>query len=489
MTPAASAWLGRARRLLQPSLVRRLMLAQLLTLAVLWTGAAAFFAYDAARNDDHYDPKLLAARADMVLGVVGALADRPDALRQALERIDVFQRGEAGELDHPASRVTMNVWLDGRPVYVSPGRPGLVQPQRRDRLERLASDGVEWRTFTRATPDARARVTLIRAGDAPLVLLSLASRGLLVLPLVVSLPLLLLPAWLSVRLALRPWRQLVREVETRAPGDLAPLAFRAPHRELQPLTRALDGLLARVRDGVQRERSFIADAAHELRTPLAAIRVHVEALQRRPWAEGERGLLEGLDRSAARASRMVAQLLALMRSDAVPPRAGPQALSLVQLAQERMAELAPLAAERAVELDFSGAREALVWGEREGLTSLLDNLIENAIKYSPDGGTVRVCVQRPEAAAGAAGRITLTVEDEGSGIAPEHRQRVFDRFYRVPGQSQPGSGLGLAIVRSVAERHGAAIRLEDREHGPGLRVIVGWPARYPFPAASFSSTP
>lgn len=458
----------------RPSLVRRLVLAQLVTLAGLWIAVVVFFAFDAARNDDSYDPKLMAARAEMVLGVVTALADRPAELQLALQRIDVFQRGEGGDPDHPASRITMNVWLGEVPIFVSPGLPGMVQPQRRDELERLVAGGAEWRSFTRAAPQSTARVTLLRAGDAPLVLMSLASRGLLVLPLVVSLPLLLLPAWLSVHLALRPWRQLAREMETRAPDDLSPLRFQARHAELKPLTRALDRLLSRVREGVQRERSFIADAAHELRTPLAAMRVHVDALQQRPLADADRHLLDGLGRSGERASRLVAQLLALMRSDAGRSSPDVGRLSLVELAQDRLAALAPLAEAREVELEFSGAREALVDGEREGLTSLLDNLIENAIKYSPTGGTVRVSVQA--SAQDARLRAELRVEDEGPGIAPEHRARVFDRFYRVPDQSLPGSGLGLAIVRSVAERHGASLRLDDREHGPGLRVTVGFVA-------------
>lgn len=458
--------------LFNPSLVRRLVLAQLLTLAVLWFTAAAFFAFDAARNDDDYDPKLLAARADMVLGVVRSLADRPAELQQALERIDVFQRGEGGELDHPASRVTMNVWLGSKLIFVSPGRPGLVLTRLSNELERLHVDGTEWRTYSRSDPASTARVTLVRAGDAPLVLLSLASRGLLVLPLVLSLPLLLLPAWLSIRLALRPWRTLAYEVQTRSPSDLSPLKFEARHHELKPLTRAIDGLLARVREGVQRERTFIADAAHELRTPLAAIRVHVEALQERPWADNDRSLLEGLSRSSNRASRLVGQLLALMRSDTVRPDAEQKTMSLVALTQERMAELVPTASAKEVELDFSGSREALIEGEREGLTSLLDNLIENAIKYSPVGGTVRVSVHA--IATDTQNASVLVVEDEGPGIPHEYRSRVFDRFYRAPDQSQLGSGLGLAIVRSVVEHHNAQIRLDSREHGPGLRVTVSF---------------
>lgn len=459
-----------AKAVSSPSLVRRLLLAQLVTLAGLWVAVVVFFALDAARNDDNYDPSLMAARADMVLGVVKALADRPAELQQALQRIDVFQRGEGGEHDHPVSRITMNVWLDEVPIFVSPGQPGLVQPQRHDELERLVAGGTEWRSFTRSTPGSSARVTLLRAGDAPLMLMSLAARGLLVLPLVVSLPLLLLPAWLSVHLALRPWRQLAREMETRAPDDLSPLRFQPRHAELQPLARALDRLLMRVREGVQRERSFIADAAHELRTPLAAMRVHVEALQQRALAEADRHLLDGLGRSGERASRLVAQLLSLMRSDA--RRSSPEVgrLSLVELAQDRLAALAPLAQAREVELEFSGVREALIYAEREGLTSLLDNLVENAIKYSPAGGTVRVSVRL--SAQSVQARIELSVEDEGPGIDAEHRERVFDRFYRLPGQTLHGSGLGLAIVRSVAERHGAALRLDDREHGPGLRVTV-----------------
>ncbi|MBX3606999.1 MAG: sensor histidine kinase [Piscinibacter sp.] len=452
------------------SLVGRLVLAQMGMALLLWLAACAYLIWDTARYDEIFEPRLMGPRADMILNVVDALADQPQRLAEALEKIDRFQRRENEEADDPALRMAMNVWSGSRLLYRTPGEPGAVHTEKLRQLERLDIDGKPWRTYSQASAKSDARVTLIRSGHVPSILFAIGGRGILVMPLLVSLPFLILPAWLSVRLALRPWRRFSREIESRGPDDLAPLQFGSRYRELRPVSRAVNLLLERVRAGMARERSFIADAAHELRTPLAAMRVNVEALQAHGAAPRDRELIDGLLRSGERAQRLVAQLLGLMRSDAGSAAAPRAEVDLGALVQDRLAELSPLADRRGVELELLAPPACAVHGEREGLVSLIDNLVENAIKYAPAGSTVTVALARDDA------DVTLTVEDAGPGIPPALHERVFDRFYRAADQAQPGSGLGLAIVKAVAVRHQARVALGPGTGGQGLRVTVSLPA-------------
>jgi two-component system sensor histidine kinase QseC len=226
---------------------------------------------------------------------------------------------------------------------------------------------------------------------------------------------------------------------------------------------------------LEAERSFIADAAHELRTPIAAMRINVEALQQQNCGQASSNpraqeLLAGMLRSLERATRLVAQLLSLMRSESQLARAQPEVLALDELAQDRLALLSQAAELRGVELSLQSTPRLRVLGERERLTSMLDNLIDNAIKYSPKAGVVHLALEA------AQGQICLMVQDQGPGIAADLRERVFDRFFRAADQSQSGSGLGLAIVKNVVDHLGGQIVLTERpDHEPGLCVKVWLP--------------
>ena len=166
----------------------------------------------------------------------------------------------------------------------------------------------------------------------------------------------------------------------------------------------------------------------------------------------------------------MAQLLGLMRSDAARPQSARLRLSLAELVQERLAALSGLARQSHIELELRAHTEGMVDGEREGLTSLIDNLVENAIKYSPAGSRVELGLIEQGA------EVLMWVEDSGPGIPENLHERVFDRFFRVPDQAQAGSGLGLAIVKAVADRHGVALRLSRGADGQGLRVELRFPA-------------
>ncbi|MES1163665.1 MAG: histidine kinase dimerization/phospho-acceptor domain-containing protein, partial [Rhizobacter sp.] len=264
-------------------------------------------------------------------------------------------------------RTTMMVWIGEELVYVTPGERRRVQVSRPSVIEHSVQDGRRFRTWMQPSTRSQARVVLLLPADAEAVFLALWSRGFVMLPIVISLPVLLLPAWLSVWLALRPFRRMADEVAAKGPEDLAPLVFDPRHRELHALTNAVNGMLTRLRAGVERERRFVADAAHELRTPLAAMRINVEALRQRPHSPEDVVLLDGLVHAGDRAARLVSQLLSLMRSDGNQRDANCQPLRLDELAQERLAALGGIAQQRGVELELEARDAVTVVGERQGL--------------------------------------------------------------------------------------------------------------------------
>jgi len=452
------------RRVAQPSLVRRLILAQVSLVLLLWGGVIGYILY----CDGDSPPALNALKSiDAVLRLSEDLADQPVLQRRALTLMDAAIREEFERNDLANIGPLLLVWQRGRLVYRTDGAPASLPARTTDGLETLYVGGERFRARTVGSASSDTRVMVATPVGRFGLFLELNSRGYVLMPLLISLPLLPLPAWLSIRLALRPWRRVVREVAARGPADLTPLSERPPHGELIAMVDSINALLQRVNRSAQRERSFIADAAHELRTPLAAMRINAEALQGQADSPVQHELLNGILSSASRAGRLVGQLLQLMRSDATGSEP-PAPLALDVLLQDRLAALSGLAARGGVELELSAAGAVTIMGQRESLVSLVDNLVENAIKYSPPRGVVKVGL------ACADGQAVLRIEDQGPGIAPALRSRVFDRFFRDPQQTQSGSGLGLAIAASVAASHGGRIELDDAEGG-GLLVRVRLP--------------
>ena len=462
----------RVRRWMQPSLVRRLVVAQVVTAALLWVALALYVARDISMGSSAGDLAQMRTGAAMMLPLAQALHGQPELLRQTAERVDAFQRASiVPEEQQPDLRMPrLYLWRDGRLVYRSADAQAELPVPRVGVLFDVSVDGQAWRAYAEDSADGRTRFAAMAAASPQAAGVTPWSRGWLVLPLLVSLPLLVMPAWLSVRFALRPLASLSDEIAARGADDLFPLQAAPRHSELRPLSHAVDQLFGRLQQARTRERSFIADAAHELRTPIAAMQVHAEALQARRLATEDRELLAGLLRSNSRAGHLVSQLLALTRSEATPAQRLSALVDLSALVQESLAMLEPLAQAKRVQLDLESPPGCLVQGDAEALRMLVDNLVGNAIKYGPVDSTVRVrLLRQPDA-------VELLVIDEGPGVAPALRDRVFDRFYRVPGQTQPGSGLGLSIARAVADRHGATLELADGPDAKGLQVRLRFAA-------------
>ncbi|HYL88566.1 MAG TPA: ATP-binding protein [Burkholderiales bacterium] len=288
-------------------------------------------------------------------------------------------------------------------------------------------------------------------------------------PLLIVVPLLVAAVWLAVARAVRPLRRVAGAVERRNVKALQPLPQDGLPAEVLPLVAAFNGLLRRLGESIDAQRAFIGDAAHELRTPLAALRLQAQVLVRtldpreREAAGAE--FVDGVDR----ATRLVEQLLDLARSE---PDAAARAFTPVrldELARGAVSDHAAIAAAKGVDLGAEAADAVEARGDAQSLRILLRNLVDNAVRYTPAGGAVDVIATR------VGERAALQVVDTGPGIAPEERERVFGRFYRLPGSAESGSGLGLSIVRRIAELHGAEVRLESGADGKGLKATVLFP--------------
>ncbi|MGW8392800.1 sensor histidine kinase [Pseudoduganella sp. HUAS MS19] len=454
------------QRLAAHSMVARLLVAQMFVLCLLWLLALLYVVHDATRDKVTLE---LESTYDAIFTVAENQLAEPAKMRESIRKVEVALREMAGvdiaAFPGPSFIVENSEGILYRSVEVPAGAKAAAPGE----LPLFESGGSTWRARTVRSPRSYVRITSIMPADGVNIFLRLASRGTLLLPLLISFPFLILPAWLSIRLAQGPWTRAMADLATRGPQDLRPLPVDGRPRELVAMFSRINALLARVSDSAERERAFIADAAHELRTPLAAMRVNVEALQRQAGDPRQQELLDGIVSGNARATRLVSQLLRLMRSDATGCDQEEQ-VCFDALVQERMAALAGIADAQDVELEMSGDDGLYLNGRREGLVSLVDNLLDNAIKYSPQRGKVMADVRRADGCA------VLRISDQGPGIAPELRERVFDRFFRDPRQAQAhsGSGLGLAIALAVARQHGGSIAL-DAAGSMGLCVTVCLP--------------
>ncbi len=444
------------------------MVAQMLLLTLLWCLFLTYVLWEDLRS-----PPILTGNKtyETIFTVVESMDDRPQERTHVLAALSKAVREDYGGGEDPELSISLIVRKNKAIIYASDGAPVGVTNTRYGKIERIQSEGRAWTCRTLKSAHSDTEVTLITPAGGWNFFIYLNSRGYYVMPLLVCIPFLLFPAWLSIRIAMRPWNKVVNEVSLRTPDDLSPLKAVPKHRELHQMVDAVNGFLARVRESSERERIFIADAAHELRTPLAAMRINVEALQSYVSNDSQKELLAGIIRSNSRAARLVNQLLLMMHSEARIDTVM-EPVPLTTLIQERMAGLAPLAAERRIELEFYAEDEIWITGVRERLMSLIDNLIENAVKYSPEGGRVEVALRSLEKST------QLRVADAGPGIPVELRERVFDRFFRDPNQMQSGSGLGLAIVKAVAQQHNSSVSLNTSAEG-GLIVTVDFPHHKP----------
>jgi two-component system sensor histidine kinase TctE len=307
-----------------------------------------------------------------------------------------------------------------------------------------------------------------------------------ILPQFIILPVILALVWFALSRGLSPLAELQERIRARPPDDLSPIDSRQVPEEISPLVGSFNDMLERLAQTIDMQKRFIADAAHQMKTPLAGMRMQSElALRQRDPGEIHRSL-EQLAKSSESATRLVNQLLALARAEN-QPHAGLafEQLDLSALARDTVQDWVPASFAQRIDLGYEApAQPVAIAGNPLMLRELLSNLIDNALRYTPADGSVTVRVRRDGAQA------MLEVEDTGPGIAPSERVHVFERFYRILGSGAPGSGLGLAIVREIAQQHGAEIDVfnNPRSHqkkfpGSLFRLTFPPPAEEPADAA------
>jgi len=366
----------------------------------------------------------------------------------------------------------------GNVVTAFPGAPTMPCGKAHDTVVEIMLEGKPWRSYTVDSIDGKLSATVAQ----PLSAYERAIRDLFqevaIALAILATALMVMVGW-AAHQGLKPLRTLTRQVEARDSADLEPVQS-VEHAELKPLVDALNGLFARVRRGIEADRRFFADAAHELRTPLAAIQAQAYVVSHSDSEEDRSTALREFDRGISRATQSLAKLLAIARLDArrVEAQLAQGALSdLAGCARSGVIQQASRAERRNITLSYEGANQAWVSVSHEDAATLVENVLDNAVRETPNGGEVRVSARRVDQA--GIPMVELRIEDSGPGIPPDERERVFERFYRPRTSQSQGSGLGLAIVRRIAELGNGSVAIEDgliHAGGRGCAIVIRLPA-------------
>ena len=453
---------GRQRQLSgSDSLQRRLSWAlgvAILVVAVLAGGFSFVSAFHAANE-----------LQDDTLHQVASLFDR-----QRLAPHQEQDHGQAPAADEETRVVVQHLSEGAHALGGDDTGPVLpLPPDLSDGLQTLELAGETFRVLVATTRlgerIAVSQETAVRNTNA----LGSALRTLV--PLLVLVPVLLLLVADLVRKMFSPLATLSADIDQRAERDLQPIEEAGLPSEVRPFAAAINRLLLRVDRSMQAQRRFVADAAHELRSPLTALSLQAERLAEVPLSEPARERLVTLRQGIARGRNLLEQLLSLAKAQAAPTvdAAAQPSVSLQHICRRVLEDLLPLAEARHIDLGMEGSSDAQVQASETDLLTVARNLVDNAIRYTPVGGKVDLSVSTDQHCA------VLTVSDSGPGIAPEERERIFDPFYRTPGSGPVGSGLGLAIVKAVVQRLEGHVTLDfaDAQNNSGLRVSVYLPLR------------
>jgi two-component system, OmpR family, sensor kinase len=420
--------------------------------------------------------------AILLVGIVGALASfwfafdeardlQDDELREIARLVTL--RGEtivssANRLaadDEPEMRIWVIRTYAGGTRVRTPDLDLVLPARLADGLHTVESRGASWRLYARTIDAAHGLAVAQRTSARDEIARDSALRTLV--PFLVVIPILILLTAILIRVLLKKVREVADQVDEKGDDDFAPLALAAVPAEIVPFVAATNRLLERVQLVLAKHRQFIAAAAHELKSPITAMTLHLENAA---GAEAPPAGLAPLGAGLERMRALVEQLLSLARIQAQAVRAR-DLVDGMDVVVEAMGEVFPVADAKQVDLGLARGEALVLRGSAHDLLALARNAIENAVVYTPPGGRVDVRLYRD------GGDAVLEVDDTGPGIGTDHLARVFDPFYRVPGSGQPGSGLGLAIVRSAAARLGGTVALENGRKG-GLTFIY----RQPLPA-------
>ncbi|MCW8450647.1 ATP-binding protein [Legionella quinlivanii] len=463
------------------SSIRKFLLINLLLAITITTTLTAIGNYYLDQKDiqEHLDT-LMAVSALSYQALLGddlhqrPLAKIQDALEVIPEKIEnYYQRRFLNDLPpkNYMDKFNFQVWTNGGKLLLhSPTAPKIPLTSEIDGFSDRFLSNQKWRVFTTYNDKAGIRTVLAERYDTRNELGHRIAQDDLYIMLL-TFPLSGLLIWIIIGRGLDSLDRVAQEVANRAPTHLEPVDLQEVPEEIKPVIDELNKLFYRLQEGFEREKRFAADAAHELRTPLAALKAQAQVALNTSNIDEKNQALHKLIASVNRSTHIVQQLLTM--SKLVPGSSGindVDEVNLIKVAREIMAMLAPSALEKQIELEFEHDDNLPVLeGNSTAVGILIRNLVDNAIRYCKENGKVIVRVFQKES------HLIFEVSDNGPGIPEELQSRVFERFFRVLGNKSPGSGLGLAIVRQICDLHGARVELESPKEGSGLIVRVLFP--------------
>jgi signal transduction histidine kinase len=460
-----------------PSLLTRLVVGQVLVVILFSVLTAVNLFWDFYRAGVGEVDKNISSTVRSTLQFIQSKPASTADMQTKLDLIDesinmvVGQRDENGGYVKAEGSIIMRVFdASMREIYRSSQHRAVNLPQPSTGFADITIDGTQWRSFTASNQAGTLTMQLMQTHQAVQNELLVILHKYILLPLLYFLPFVVLVTWWSLRSGLSRLRALAASIGQRHPDDLRPLSGAAYYAEAAPLVRAINTLLGKLDETLSRERIFLADAAHELRTPLAVIQAQAHVLEHAQSKEAAAAASEELHAGVERAASLIQKLLLTARvsMEDFSPRF--EAVDLSAFAQERIASMSILAQKKNIDIELQAPAHCTARIDRETFRSAFDNVLDNAIRYTPPGGEVRVIVAPPEGK-----HIRVEVSDSGIGIAPELRPRVFERFFRVAGTDQQGSGLGLAIVKRVLALHGSDVTLSSGLDHSGLTVAFTLP--------------
>ncbi len=471
---------------MKPSMLRRMVVGQLLTIVVFCAVTAINLLWQFKKNETGNE--LDKDTRIMAQSLANTLEPRTNTPAQMQQKIEAFYKLTQEMYSIKKSELVNKVAAkdigdqfaihvstsEGSEIYRSPGFPRQQLNVVKSGSLNIVHQGHEWRLFTLVDDQQRLIIHIAQSSETINEDLGDLIQRFIVIPLLWFLPFAALATYHASVRGLQPLRALAQSISLRSPNDMSPIEHQKTYAETQPIVNEINTLLLKLETTLERERHFLADAAHELRTPLAVIQAQAYVLNQAHDSEAKAIAAEELNAGIDRAASLIQKLLltAKVSVDNYTPRL--QAVDLCAFVQERMASMSVLAAYKDIEMELDAPHSCKVQLDRETFISAVDNVLDNAIRYTPQGGQIRVSVQLLPGNA----HVVLRVADSGTGIPSELHDRVFERFFRIAGTEQQGSGLGLAIVKRVLALHGGDVALSPGLNQRGLSVSLTMPLQF-----------
>jgi signal transduction histidine kinase len=460
-----------------PSLTKRMVIGQVLSVLVFSLLLVGNLLWEYSKQGEgEVDKSLLYSAKATALMVHGETTSAQEAnlVLRAMgnannETFAMVMKDKGGD-PQSAAYVMRVTDLEGREIYATKGYGSMPTNALATATYSFNYKGHEWRGLNYRAPEQKVVVQIAQNTEYVSTELMGLVKTYILWPLLWFLPLAIITSSCVVGRGLRPLSELTQRIARRTLGDLSSLDYVAKHTETKPLVEEINSLLHKLDTTLNRERIFLTDAAHELRTPLAVIQAQVHVLRHAQSETEKTNASDELNMGIGRAASLIQKLLltAKVSGEHYTPRL--ETVDLVSFVQERIAALSVLAAHKSIDMELQAPLQCFVRADRDTFVSVIDNVLDNAIRYTPVEGQIKVSIDPT-----GTDTVRVRVADNGVGIAPELRERVFERFFRVSGTEQQGSGLGLAIVKRVLALHGGKVALSQGLQQRGLSVDLTMP--------------